>query len=212
MPFSSLFRKSAPSPTNAAIIELIYAGNDMAAHLVMKDGRDFSCVCGMIVGPVENPSHHHTFCPVARFYRSVEMVKRALALAFVVLFLSQVGSAQLPEAPKSHLFDRTDWTLLSLDASARTLDTISTRLMLTAPCRCNHEMFLPPFIANHTAVLAVYGAGIVGVNIFAAHELKKHGHPRLAKVILAVDAVQDAPWAIHNLFLPSNQIRHKKGI
>jgi predicted dinucleotide-binding enzyme len=75
MPFSSLFRKSAPSPTNAAIIELIYAGNDMAAHLVMKDGRDFSCVCGMIVGPVENPSHHHNFCPVARFYAAIEAMR-----------------------------------------------------------------------------------------------------------------------------------------
>ena len=77
MPFSSLFRKSAPSPTNAAIIELIYAGNDMAAHLVMQHGRDFSCVCGMIVGPVENPSHHHNFCPVARFYAAAEAVRAA---------------------------------------------------------------------------------------------------------------------------------------
>ena len=70
----SLFslRKSAPSPNNAAIIELIFAGNDMAAHLVMQDGRDYSCVCGMIVGPVENPSHHRNFCPVARFYAAVE--------------------------------------------------------------------------------------------------------------------------------------------
>ena len=77
MPFSSLFRKSAPSPTNAAIIELIYAGNDMAAHLVMQDGRDYSCVCGMIVGPVENPAHHRNFCPVARYYAAVEAVRAA---------------------------------------------------------------------------------------------------------------------------------------
>jgi hypothetical protein len=67
----SLLRKSAPS-SNAAIIELVYAGNDMAAHLVMQDGRHYSCVCGMIAGPVENPAHHHNFCPVARFYAAVE--------------------------------------------------------------------------------------------------------------------------------------------
>jgi hypothetical protein len=67
----SLLRTSAPS-SNAAIIELVYAGNDMAAHLVMQDGRDYSCVCGMIAGPVENPAHHHNFCPVARFYAAVE--------------------------------------------------------------------------------------------------------------------------------------------
>lgn len=72
----SLLRKPAP-PSNAAIIELVYAGNDMAAHLVMADGRDYSCVCGMIVGPVENPSHHRNCCPVARFYAAVEAVRAA---------------------------------------------------------------------------------------------------------------------------------------
>jgi hypothetical protein len=47
----------------------------MAELLVMADGRDFSCVCGMITGPVENPAHHHNFCPVARFYAAVEAVR-----------------------------------------------------------------------------------------------------------------------------------------
>jgi hypothetical protein len=47
----------------------------MAELLVMADGRDYSCVCGMIVGPVENPAHHHNFCPVARFYAAVEAVR-----------------------------------------------------------------------------------------------------------------------------------------
>jgi hypothetical protein len=70
----SLLRKSAPS-SNAAIIELVYAGNDMAAHLVMQDGRHYSCVCGMIAGPVENPAIHRNFCPVARFYAAVEAVR-----------------------------------------------------------------------------------------------------------------------------------------
>ena len=75
MSLFSLFRKPALPSTNAAIIELIFAGNDMAAHLVMQDGRDYSCVCGMIVGPVENPSHHRNFCPVARFYAAVEAAR-----------------------------------------------------------------------------------------------------------------------------------------
>jgi hypothetical protein len=72
------FRKSAPSPETErsnALIELIYSGHAMAELLVMADGRDYSCVCGMIVGPVENPAHHHNFCPVARFYAAVEAVR-----------------------------------------------------------------------------------------------------------------------------------------
>jgi hypothetical protein len=72
------FRKAAPSPETErsnALIELIYSGHAMAELLVMADGRDYSCVCGMIVGPVENPSHHHNFCPVARFYAAIEAMR-----------------------------------------------------------------------------------------------------------------------------------------
>lgn len=74
------FRKSAPSPETErsnALIELLYSGNAMAELLVMADGRDFSCVCGMIAAPVEDPSHHRNFCPVARFYAAVEAVRAA---------------------------------------------------------------------------------------------------------------------------------------
>jgi hypothetical protein len=73
----SLLRKPAPSPTNAAIIELIYAGNDMAAHLVMQDGSDYSCVCGMIAGPIEDSFRHRSLCPVGRYYAAVEAVRKA---------------------------------------------------------------------------------------------------------------------------------------
>ena len=78
MSLFSSFRKS-PTKEHAAnaIIELVYAGNDMAAHLVMKDGRDFICVCGPIMAPYENTSHHYNYCPVARFYAAVEAVRAA---------------------------------------------------------------------------------------------------------------------------------------
>ncbi len=72
----SFFRKSVPSPeTECAntLIELVYAGKDMAAHLTMRDGPYYSCVCGQVDKP-ENPAHHHNFCPVGRFYAAVERV------------------------------------------------------------------------------------------------------------------------------------------
>jgi hypothetical protein len=74
------FRKSAPSPETErsnALIELIYSGLAMAELLVMPDGLDHSCVCGVIFGPVENPAHHHSLCPVARYYAAVEAVRKA---------------------------------------------------------------------------------------------------------------------------------------
>ena len=57
MSLSSLFRKSAlllEIERENALIELIYAGHCMTQLLVMSYDRDYSCVCGMIVGPVEN--------------------------------------------------------------------------------------------------------------------------------------------------------------
>jgi len=73
----SLFRKSAPPSTNsvaAGLIEVIYAAKDMAAHLVIADGRDFECICGPITAPYEDPTHHHDFCPVARFFSAVDAI------------------------------------------------------------------------------------------------------------------------------------------
>ena len=104
----SFLRKSAPSPDNAAMIELVYAGNDMAAHLVMRDGRDYSCVCGMIVGPVENPSHHRNFCPVARFYAAVEAARL---------------TAQIPEPTSRYSTPREDAALFAI------LSTITAALI-----------------------------------------------------------------------------------
>ena len=74
----SLFRKQSTCPTPAgteSLQELIAAGNDMAAHLAIRDGHDYSCVCGMIIAPIEDPSHHHNFCPVARFYSAAQCAK-----------------------------------------------------------------------------------------------------------------------------------------
>jgi hypothetical protein len=75
----------------------------MAAHLVMQDGRDFSCVCGMIAGPVENPAHHHNFCPVARFYAAVDAMNPTLAEHVAVQTFRQAEKtlAELAEARKT---------------------------------------------------------------------------------------------------------------
>lgn len=116
--------------------------------------------------------------------------------------------AQVPDAPKPHL-DRTDWVLLAADAGSRALDTYSTHWALTqyemnshgVKVLANHEMFLPGFVANHTPVLAGVEAGMVAADFMTARYLVRHHHPRLAKVALMADFAQNAPWAIHNLYL-----------
>lgn len=129
-----------------------------------------------------------------------------MILPTLVLMAATVGSvgpaiAPIPDAPKPaptiHL-DRTQWALLTIDAGVRGLDVYSTRRMLQGP---NHEMFLPDVISHHVPMMIAYSAGTVGMNYLAARELVKHHHPRLAKLVVMVDVGQDAPWAIHNLYL-----------
>jgi hypothetical protein len=107
--------------------------------------------------------------------------------------------AQVPDAPKPQL-DRTDWAILTADAGSRTLDVYSTRWMLAHGDR---EVMLPAFIAHHTPVMAAYSAGAVAIDYLGARLLTRHRHPKLAKVALLADFAQDAPWAIHNLYLPT---------
>lgn len=89
-------------------------------------------------------------------------------------------------------------SLIAADASVRALDTYSTHLMLS---RGNRELFLPKWIADSTPRMAAYSGLCVVGNALVAHWLVKHKRRRMADMYLAGDAAQDAPWAIHNLYL-----------
>ena len=105
----------------------------------------------------------------------------------------------LPQAPQPQpKFGIADWSLIATDASVRALDVISTHRMLT---QGDHELILPKFIANHTPVMAAYSSGCVASDYFWARTLTKHHHPKLARLVVAVDASQDAFWAIKNITL-----------
>lgn len=110
--------------------------------------------------------------------------------------------ASLPSAPDPSRAQPLDWTLLTLDASARALDTYSTTRMLN---RGHRELFLPVGIAGNPAAMAAYSAGVVGAVWLTSRELRRHGHRRLAQLVVATDAAQDGWWAVQNLFLSSPQ-------
>jgi len=113
--------------------------------------------------------------------------------------LFAIALVQKPKpAPAPHI-DRIDWALLAADAGVRTLDVYSTRRMLQDG---NREKFLPGFVVNHTPVLAATEGGAVALNYLAVRFLEKHHHGKLAKIAVSIDIADDAPWAIHNLYLP----------
>ena len=109
-----------------------------------------------------------------------------------------VGEAQeLPETPKPHS-DRLEWSLLAADASSRALDCYSTQRMLD---RGWHEIILPKAVASHPALMAGYSAATVAADWMVSRRLERGGHRQLARLVTMVDIGQDAPFAIHNLFL-----------
>lgn len=117
-------------------------------------------------------------------------------LIFMVLSVAPIA-AQIPDAPKPHM-DRTELSLLAVDAGVRGLDVYSTHYVLAEGGR---EMFLPNAIASRPAAMAGLEAADVLAIAWLSRRLEKH-HMRLAHILTAADAAQDAPWAIRNLLLP----------
>ena len=59
------------------IIELVFAGNDLASYATLQTDEGMECVCGVILSPASIVTpNHHTFCPVARFHAAVEAVRK----------------------------------------------------------------------------------------------------------------------------------------
>ena len=122
------------------------------------------------------------------------------ALAALIVGCSSLSGQELPDHPKP-VMDKTEWALLAADASSRALDVYSTHKALSESSR-NHEDLLPGFISNHSAPMAVYSAGTVALDWYVARKLELHHHSKLAHIVTMIDIGQDAPFAIHNLFLP----------
>jgi hypothetical protein len=121
----------------------------------------------------------------------------------LVLLLAIPLYAQLPEAPQRQQLDRVEWGLLATDAGVRGLDVYSTHQMLQ---NGNRELILSSAIADHVPAMIVYSAGTVVVDWYFSRMLTKHHHRILAHVLTSVDIDTTAPWAVHNLYLPNENI------
>jgi hypothetical protein len=144
------------------------------------------------------------------------MKNRCVSLALAIIGTMSVNGQTLPDAPlptlaavsrfiplvaaKPHRqLDRTEWVLLTADAGSRALDVYSTHQTLA---NGNRELFLPTAIAKRPAAMGSLEAVDVTAVWWISRKLEAHHRPRLAHLLTAVDFAQDAPWAIHNLFLP----------
>jgi hypothetical protein len=81
----SLFSLNQPVPASdlqqelqGSIVEMIFAGHALARFLTFRSAIGTQeCVCGTLAGTADNPDNHHNFCPVARYIRAVENVRKA---------------------------------------------------------------------------------------------------------------------------------------
>lgn len=81
MPFSLLKRRPSDGPSDAlkdAITELIFAGRDLAEHLAIPVGGYKNCICGAFTQNFGDPTTHHCYCPVKRYYAAVEAMKQVV--------------------------------------------------------------------------------------------------------------------------------------
>src|SRR5271155_3137327 len=119
-----------------------------------------------------------------------------LLWAIIISLATRVMHAQaLPDAPTPHILSA-DHIALAYDAVGRlVLDPWSTNRALG---RGGYETELPPPIANHPAMMVTYGAAVLAAEWLGAHELRKHGHPKLARMIFAVDGSMDMYASVNN--------------
>jgi len=119
-----------------------------------------------------------------------------LVLLMAALSVSCMAQ-ELPEAPKPHP-DKVEWSLIAADAAVRTIDTVTTRHLLSTG---DKERFLPGFIVNHDTTMVIYSAGVVVFYGVVSRTLERHGHKKLAHIIVASEVIMTGSWDVNNLML-----------
>lgn len=125
---------------------------------------------------------------------------RAALLWFLLVFLSFPGFAFAQEKPGRFWTTETQYELAA-DAGAKAADFYYTMAVAsehstvceTIPTKgyvCTTQRFVEtnpiarPFVTRGRAAAAGYFAGLFAIDTFAAYELHKHGHPKLARALL----------------------------
>lgn len=115
-------------------------------------------------------------------------------IALILLLASTIHAQALPDAPTPHILSA-NHIAIAYDATARILDVVSTNQFLG---RGGHEVIMPPTIVNHPALDLAMEASVITVEQLGAHILRKHGYPRLARMVAAIDGSCVMATAIHN--------------
>jgi hypothetical protein len=129
-------------------------------------------------------------------YRILRYFIIALALAALgeSIYGCTAQSQSLPDAPTPRLMSA-DNIVLAYAISGRSLDIWSTQQFLG---RGGHEDILPASIVDHPAAMVGFEAAVLGVEWIGARELRKRGHPKLSRLVFAIDGSATLATDIHN--------------
>lgn len=128
-------------------------------------------------------------------------MKAAIGLLMLCVVAGRAES--LPNAPvaRSHVFGVTDYGIAAGLLASHVADYTSTEACIhSSTC---HEAILPNRLVHDRPAFLAYELGTAGVETFAAYELSKRGHRRLARIVQAVNVAGTALTVTHNYQLAS---------
>jgi hypothetical protein len=138
---------------------------------------------------------------------------RIIAVALSVLLcltLRAHAASSLPEAPKPHaVFSKIDWALAAGVYGTHLTDYLSTEQCIHGT-RCR-EVVLPQALVHRDGLFAAYEFGTASLEVLGQYEMTKLGHPRLARIIQAVNISYTARVVANNYELSWHTPRFVNG-
>ena len=131
-------------------------------------------------------------------------MKRLCTLGMLVLLCTmahaQEGSLKQPSYWQANRY------YIAAEVAGRMLDVATTRQFMTARCHCFHEVEIGP-IADTAWGMTAYSLGVSSLINFGADRLYVHGHRKLARAALLIDAGGEMGTSLHNELMVKGVVR-----
>jgi hypothetical protein len=102
------------------------------------------------------------------------------------------GKGELPNAPSTSFWTKSNTTLVALDAAAKGADFYYTMRGMTHPgLAIESDPIARPFVSHGNAIAVGYFGAALAIDVVASYELHKHHHDRLSKAVLVFGIVDN---------------------
>lgn len=109
------------------------------------------------------------------------------------------AEGELPNAPSTGFWTRTNTTLVALDAIAKSTDFYYTMRGMDHPgLAIETDPIARPFVSHGNALAVGYFGGLLAIDVAASYELHKHHHDTLSKAILIFGIANSGYGAQHD--------------